>query len=196
MSSIKTFYDGLYSKNPSIFPNTSSVVLDEVLKLVSVSPGKAVDLGAGEGLASIYLARKGFSVLAIDISDYAFSAIRKLELPIITEHLNVEEFFPTCKYSVVCSFFSFHHLNTAEAAKLLKRLQLQTERGGIHVFRFITKNSDFFRENTSTQNFYPNREEVESFYTDWNIIIDRVEISRAATSGALNESLTFVAQRR
>jgi SAM-dependent methyltransferase len=65
----ETFWDECYRARPSLWsgePNRNLV--NEVSEL---SPGAALDVGAGEGADAIWLARRGWRVTALDISSVA-----------------------------------------------------------------------------------------------------------------------------
>jgi SAM-dependent methyltransferase len=47
-----------------------------VVEVVDLAPGRALDVGCGEGADAIWLARRGWTVTAIDISDVAISRAR------------------------------------------------------------------------------------------------------------------------
>ncbi len=47
-----------------------------VAQLVGLTPGRALDIGCGEGADAIWLARRGWTVTAIDISDVAIGRAR------------------------------------------------------------------------------------------------------------------------
>jgi SAM-dependent methyltransferase len=48
-----------------------------VAEVADISPGRALDVGCGEGADAIWLARRGWTVTAIDISDVAVSRARE-----------------------------------------------------------------------------------------------------------------------
>jgi SAM-dependent methyltransferase len=48
-----------------------------VAEVVDLTPGRALDLGCGEGADAIWLARRGWTVTAIDISDVAVGRARE-----------------------------------------------------------------------------------------------------------------------
>jgi SAM-dependent methyltransferase len=51
-----------------------------LVEVASLDPGRALDVGCGEGADAIWLARKGWTVTAIDISDVALSRAREAAL--------------------------------------------------------------------------------------------------------------------
>jgi SAM-dependent methyltransferase len=71
-------------------PDPSLVELTKDLK-----PGRALDLGCGEGRNSVFLAEKGWSVTAVDISDVALSRLsnaakdRGLDITVVCTDLNL-----------------------------------------------------------------------------------------------------------
>ena len=81
MSEDKETFERIYSKRGAGW--TLEEPPEELKKLVESSvipPGKALDIGCGEGFYSIYLALKGFDVFGIDLSEHAIKlAIRNGE---------------------------------------------------------------------------------------------------------------------
>ncbi len=68
----KETYEKAYQEGKH--PWTTETPPEELSKLVEsgeIKPGKALDIGCGEGFYSIYLAKKGFEVTGIDISPKA-----------------------------------------------------------------------------------------------------------------------------
>lgn len=61
-------FDNFYSRKEHYFSRKQSGGMEEFIKKYSISPCQAVDLGAGEGRNSIYLASQGFEVIAIEPS--------------------------------------------------------------------------------------------------------------------------------
>lgn len=59
------FYDGIYSKPPKFQTAPSALLVEAVRNRV---PGKALDVGMGQGRNSIYLARQGWDVTGFDVS--------------------------------------------------------------------------------------------------------------------------------
>ena len=52
-----------------------------VAEVADLTPGRVLDVGCGEGADAIWLARRGWTVTAIDISDVAISRARQAALP-------------------------------------------------------------------------------------------------------------------
>lgn len=190
------FYDNLYERNPSVFGDTSSGIFTDVFEQAEVPRGKALDIGAGEGIASIFLAKKGFSVTALDISKNAFAAIKKEnELAIQTVHKDILDFEMTSNYAVVCSFFVFHHAEREKILGILRKIQDGTMIGGVNIFTFFTKEGAFFRNDPTTKNFFSEKGEMENLYKGWKILVNKEYESRAATVDMKNTVQVLVAQK-
>ncbi len=96
---------------------------DEVLvtEVEDMPPGRALDLGAGEGADSIWLAERGWEVTAVD---YASAAIAKVEeiarnrgLKIKGVVANIVEYQPDYRYDLV--IMCYMHLPPGERASML-----------------------------------------------------------------------------
>ena len=71
---MKVFYDMWYRFGSPPWVMGPRVGLVELVNIGCLKPGRAVDLGCGEGDNAIFLARQGFDVTALD---FAPSAIAK-----------------------------------------------------------------------------------------------------------------------
>lgn len=70
----KARWNEKYTKMP--MPDKTAKIVEKYTSLATV--GKALDIAAGTGRNTHYLAEKGFIVDAVDYSDYALSKIRNL----------------------------------------------------------------------------------------------------------------------
>lgn len=62
----ESFWDSRYAEHHHVWSGNPNVVL--VREVTGLPPGRALDLGCGEGGDAIWLARQGWSVTAVDIS--------------------------------------------------------------------------------------------------------------------------------
>jgi len=84
--------------------------------------GKALDVGAGEGRNSIFLAQNGFEVEAIDLIPEGLEKLKKLakklNLKISTKIIDVRKFkFLSNRYSLVISVAAIDFLKKSERVK-------------------------------------------------------------------------------
>lgn len=80
-------------------------------KLILTKPGKALDIGCGNGQLALLLDTEGFEVQGIDLSEVAISNAQK-KVPTATFSVqNVEEDFPEGKFQLItCKLvFAFLH---------------------------------------------------------------------------------------
>jgi tellurite methyltransferase len=70
-----------------------------------LSPGRALDIGAGKGRNALYVADRGFEVVAVDISRVALDAARRhaeqKHLQVAFQQLDLEQRFPEGEYDLV-----------------------------------------------------------------------------------------------
>jgi SAM-dependent methyltransferase len=69
-------WDARYAATDLVWSSTPNQWVTEVL--ADLTPGRAVDIAAGEGRNAIWLAQQGWSVLALDFSAVAVERIREL----------------------------------------------------------------------------------------------------------------------
>jgi SAM-dependent methyltransferase len=69
------FWDARYSQTDRVWSGEPNTVL--VREAAKLTPGRALDLGSGEGADAIWLARQGWRVTAVDISQVALDRAEK-----------------------------------------------------------------------------------------------------------------------
>lgn len=67
-------WNNRYAGTKKLFSSVPNELLVELTK--GLAPGSAVDLGAGEGRNSLWLASQGWDVTAVDLSDVALERLR------------------------------------------------------------------------------------------------------------------------
>jgi SAM-dependent methyltransferase len=121
---IRDSYNATYAKNEDgAFNPAPSAFLGEVVR--SLKPGKALDVGMGQGRNSIFLAQQGWSVTGLDLSNEGIRQARaeagKLNLDIETINAPIESFdFGSEKWDLIV----FCYLDPrAYAAKVVAALR-------------------------------------------------------------------------
>ncbi|MEU3730691.1 class I SAM-dependent methyltransferase [Streptomyces sp. NPDC033538] len=107
-----TFWDGVYASRPAATdPRPNARLVETVTDL---PPGDALDLGCGAGGDSLWLARRGWRVTAVDISAVAAERLagharsHGLGELVTAERHDLRESFPEGRFDLVCA----HYLHT------------------------------------------------------------------------------------
>ena len=141
-------YDDLYSKTEAYLGNEPSNLLWEKYGLIDRSK-PVLDVGAGQGRNAFFLARKGFSVDAIDNSLVSVETVKSVAaregLPIRTFHSGFAEFRQeNCMYSGVLLLGLVQILTRSEIGLLGQKAKEWTETGGLlFVTAFSTGDPSF-----------------------------------------------------
>ncbi|MCZ0727947.1 class I SAM-dependent methyltransferase [Mycolicibacterium iranicum] len=117
MSEVKQHWEDRYSERDRIWSGKVNRWLAEVA--TPLAPGRALDLGCGEGGDSLWLAENGWEVVGVDISDTAIcraaeeAARRGLTDRVRLVQMNLSESFPAGRFDLVSAQFlqSMVHLD-------------------------------------------------------------------------------------
>lgn len=142
MSTIKDWQAEYKSQGiPSSFRQAASGVVKTLVEYLGQHnklTGKAIDLGAGRGRNSFYLAQHGFEVLALDFVEsnvaYINQQVEKSKLPVVAKTQSVAELWPLADLSLdlVIDVFCFKHLYTTnQQAAYITELLRCLKSGGI-----------------------------------------------------------------
>ena len=92
--------------------------------------GSVLELGAGEGRNSLFLAEQGFNVTAQDISRVGIEklakAAQKKDLNIRTEVKDIRTLNSDQHYDIFVCTYVLHHLSREDAVSLIKQIQEHT----------------------------------------------------------------------
>ena len=164
-------YDNIYKKHNTFFLKRiiHKNELDVLIK--KLNNGKVLDLGVGVGAESIYLAKKGFDITAIDISKFGLIRLQDIakqkNLSIRTIVADLENYVIDEFYDGIISFYTIQFLNKKRIDSLIKNIKKNTKKGGINIIAV-------FREGDSTQkksNYYFFKDGMlKGYYKNWKII--------------------------
>ena len=139
-----------------------------------VRGGRALDLGAGAGRDSLYLARNGFEVTAVDM---ACSGIGRMNAVASNESLplraiigDISDFECASQLSLIVSVLVLNHMPDAAARSLIERIKLHVTDGGVCVVSTITKDSESYRLKPGRGLFYPGPGELRELFQGWEIL--------------------------
>jgi SAM-dependent methyltransferase len=126
--------EGRYALEPGAYP--SSLLTQQTLRLLADrSPGRALDIGAGEGTDAIRLALLGYEVDAVEVSKEGaekigwFAAEAGTKLNVIAS--DIQDFVADCKYDVIVCNGVLHYVEDKQ--RVIELMQGATQRGGINV---------------------------------------------------------------
>ncbi|HEX5430087.1 MAG TPA: methyltransferase domain-containing protein [Patescibacteria group bacterium] len=166
-------YNKIYSENKVVFGvGKPEGIVEKILDFGKT--GTALELGAGEGRNSLFLASHGFTVRAVDISEIGVSKIRtiaqKQNLPLEVEVADITAFIWDKNYDVIVSTFVFHHLPRAIVLNLVHQMQAHTADGGFNAVTLFKDGGDFSRHSFGQDFFYVKDDELQALYGDWEIL--------------------------
>src|SRR4051794_25845689 len=115
-------WDDRYAESHRIWSGNPNVAL--VAEIAGLPPGRALDLGCGEGADAVWLARQGWQVTAADISPVAL--VRAAEhaadagVTVDFQHHDLSQTFPDGTYDLVSAQF-LHFWEDFDRDKILRR---------------------------------------------------------------------------
>lgn len=153
--------------------------------------GTAIDVGAGQGHHTIFLAEHGFTVTAIDTDATLVENLSKItqekNLPIIAKVGDVRNLdVQGEQWDVVICTFVLHFLQDDEIDKAVSLLKSITKPGGIIVAGVHTIENVIDR-NRKPHLFEPN--ELKEHFADWQILYDWQGLGKPFVSRQTGEKL-------
>lgn len=135
--------------------------------------GSVLDIGAGQGANSLYLAEQGFEVTATDVSEVGLSqmcaAAEAAGLDIRTITGDINEIGIENMYEAMVCTFTLHHLNADDAKSLIEEAKVHTTPHGVHAIVVFANTGGLYERAKHSERFYPSREEIRDLYIDWEL---------------------------
>ncbi len=132
----KDYWEAHYGERERIWSGRVNVQLAAVVG--DLNPGRALDLGCGEGGDAIWLAEKGWHVTAVDVSETALARaaaearVRGVLDRIDFQHHDLSDSFPVGSFDVVSAQF-LHSTVRLERPQILRRAADAVVPGGLLV---------------------------------------------------------------
>ncbi|MEU3773261.1 class I SAM-dependent methyltransferase [Streptomyces sp. NPDC032472] len=130
----REFWDSRYSESDRIWSGRPNA--DLVREVGGLAPGRALDLGCGEGADAVWLARRGWRVTGTDISGVALerAAAHAAEAGVadrveLRQH-DLAESFPAGEFDLVSACF-LHNYGDFPRARVLRTAAAAVAPGGI-----------------------------------------------------------------
>lgn len=175
-------FDKFYSKQTTYFSQNHSGGMEDCLKKFNVEPCKAVDIGAGEGRNSLFLASLGFKVTAIEPSIVGANKItsRANETNLQLQVIN-DDFVSVSKslhdIGFVVALTSLEHMNYDYLCKAVNEIKRILAPGGyVYILVFteddpgFTKDLDHASECSCLIKYYFKKGELKEFFADFEIL--------------------------
>lgn len=157
-----------YAKKYGLTP-----VHSEVLEASDiVKPGKALDLGCGQGRNALFLDQLGFDVTAVDINPLSLenlaSIIEVEDLNILSGSYDINSANLTQTYDFIVSTVVFMFLDREQVPAIIQNMQEQTNQGG---YNLIVCAMDTESHLCSMPFSFTFKEgELRNYYKDWELI--------------------------
>lgn len=142
-------------------------IVYDILKYKNL--GTVLDMGAGFGRHSLFLAHNGFHVTAVEIEQDRLDRIRNqaenLGVSIQTIKSDIADFVPAEKYDVVLSTMVLHFLPKETAHKAIETMQEYTNKDGLNVVSVYTDENP-----AGLRPYLFEKNELKNAYSGWEIL--------------------------
>lgn len=160
----KDYFPKKYNSNP---------VHSEVLEAMQfLSPGKALDLGCGQGRNALFLAQQGFDVTAVDQNELALEILQSiveqedLEMTVGLYDINSADLTQT--YDLIVSTVVLMFLQADRIPAIIQNMQDQTNPGGYNLIVCAMDTEDYPCQVPFSFTFKEG--ELADYYKDWELI--------------------------
>ena len=160
----KDYFPKKYNSNP---------VHSEVLEAMeSLSPGKALDLGCGQGRNALFLAQQGFEVTAVDQNELALEILQSIveqeDLEMTVGLYDINSAALTQIYDLIVSTVVLMFLQADRIPAIIQNMQDQTNPGGYNLIVCAMDTEDYPCQVPFSFTFKEG--ELADYYKDWELI--------------------------
>lgn len=160
----KDYFPKKYNSNP---------VHSEVLEAMeSLSPGKALDLGCGQGRNALFLAQQGFEVTAVDQNELALEILQSIveqeDLEMTVGLYDINSASLTQTYDLIVSTVVLMFLQADRIPAIIQNMQDQTNPGGYNLIVCAMDTEDYPCQVPFSFTFKEG--ELADYYKDWELI--------------------------
>ena len=160
----KDYFPKKYNGNP---------VHSEVLEAMeSLSPGKALDLGCGQGRNALLLAQHGFEVTAVDQNELALEILQSIveqeDLEMTVGLYDINSANLKQSYDLIVSTVVLMFLQADRIPAIIRNMQDQTNPGGYNLIVCAMDTEDYPCQVPFSFTFKEG--ELADYYKDWELI--------------------------
>lgn len=175
-------FDYFYSNKDSYFGLNPSDGLVDMLNKYDVKIGNALDIGAGEGRNSIYLATKGFNVTAVEPTKIGSNKISDIANKMKLKNVNVinDDFMSANinqKFDFIIAGTSLDHMELEYLHKSIDKIKsLMNNDCVIYVVVFTEKDPGYLKQNdiksecSTFIKHYFKENELKEYFKDCDIL--------------------------
>ena len=160
----KDYFPKKYNSNP---------VHSEVLEAMeSLSPGKALDLGCGQGRNALFLAQHGFEVTAVDQNELALEILQSIveqeDLEMTVGLYDINSANLKQSYDLIVSTVVLMFLQADRIPAIIRNMQDQTNLGGYNLIVCAMDTEDYPCQVPFSFTFKEG--ELAGYYKDWELV--------------------------
>ena len=160
----KDYFPKKYNSNP---------VHSEVLEAMeSLSPGKALDLGCGQGRNALFLVQHGFEVTAVDQNELALEILQSIveqeDLEMTVGLYDINSANLKQSYDLIVSTVVLMFLQADRIPAIIRNMQDQTNPGGYNLIVCAMDTEDYPCQVPFSFTFKEG--ELADYYKDWELI--------------------------
>ena len=160
----KDYFPKKYNSNP---------VHSEVLEAMeSLSPGKALDLGCGQGRNALFLAQHGFEVTAVDQNELALEILQSIveqeDLEMTVGLYDINSANLKQSYDLIVSTVVLMFLQADRIPAIIRNMQEQTNPGGYNLIVCAMDTEDYPCQVPFSFTFKEG--ELADYYKDWELV--------------------------
>lgn len=146
--SVKSIWERYYQETPLEkipWQKTQADYFTQVIEAGKIKPGSTLDLGCGTGAKSIYLAKRGFGVTGVDISETAIKYAKenarraKVKVKFIVADATDLSFLKDKKFDFVLDWANLHGIPKSKRKKYVSEIVKHTKKGGKLLLRCFSK---------------------------------------------------------
>lgn len=162
-------FDAIYTKYHKPYGDKPSEWVVKILKYQR-APALVLDLGICYGRNALFLAKQGFFVEGVDVSQVAISECLKeaerSKLKIKCFHQDIKDFEFKKEYDVIFSTATLQYLGSEDnVTKIIDKMKAHTKIGGLNIISAPTDTKIGMRFP-----FYFKKGNLEKYYKDWEIL--------------------------
>jgi tellurite methyltransferase len=181
---VKVSFERKYIEEKCYWGLTPSKGMDDILKYKKY--GTVLDVGVGEGRNALFLAKKGFNVLGVDISEAGISKFlrlgKKFKVNVKGIVSDITKFKFDKKFDIIISVSTLHFLSRKNIEIVIKKIKKHTNKGGINLITVFTVDDPGFKVHPNKM-YYFQKSELKNFYDDWKILDYREVLTKPERHG-------------